>query len=131
MSTSQSTSEPTVEGCRPIDATPVAIDAEQIEERSTPELRELKTELRNDGLVPAVVTVSTRFAEDCSLSTQATVDDVRTLVDGAAFLGADTVVLTVEEAAAESKVRPALNACRERARREGVELEIEGGVSLS
>lgn len=131
MSASTRATDSAPEGCRPIDATPVTIDATTLESTATSYLRERKTELRNNGFVTAELTAVTSFDEDCSLSTQQTVDTIRTLVDAAAFLGADTLTLTVEDVANPSKVRPALNACAERATREGVQLEITGAVSLS
>lgn len=130
MSATQTTSESVLDGCRPIDATPVTIDAESLESTATSYLRELKAGLRAQGLVTADVTASARFDDDCSLSTQQTVDHVRHLVDAAAFLGANTLTLDVEAVADPTKVRPALNACAERARREGVELSVSG-ISLS
>lgn len=131
MSSTQRPPASIVEGCRPIDATPVTIDAASLEQTTTTYLRDLKAELRSDGYVTAELTASASFDEDCSLSTQATVDHVRNIVDAASFLGADTVTLTVDAVVDESKVRPALNACAERARREGVELDVTGAVSLS
>lgn len=131
MSATTERREPALDGCRPVDATPVTIDAEALGEPTPAALRSFKATLREDGYVPATLTATIRFDADCSLRTQEAVDDVRSLVDTAAFLGANTLTLTVEAVADASKVRPALNACAERARREGVELEVTGPVSLS
>lgn len=131
MSTTTRASDSILDGCRPVDATPVTIDAASLESTSTNYLRELKTALRADGYVAAEVTATARFDEDCSLATQETVDRVRSLVDAAAFLGADTLSLSIDAVADPAKARPALNACAERARREGVELEVDGAVTLS
>lgn len=131
MSASTRATDSVPDGCRPIDATPVTIDATTLESTATSYLRDRKTELRNEGFVTAELTAEACFDEDCSLSTQATIDRIRTLVDAAAFLGADTLTLTVDDVANPSKVRPALNACAERATREGVELDVTGAVSLS
>lgn len=131
MSATQRKADPVVDGCRPVDATPVTIDANSMESTATSYLRDLKSQLRSDGYVTAELTATACFDEACSLSTQETVDRIRTLVDVASFLGADTLSLSVEQVADESRVRPALNACAERARREGVELDVDGSVSLS
>lgn len=131
MSTTQRATDPIIEGCRPSDATPVTIDAAILDSTSPNYLRELKTRLRGDGFVTAELDATASFDEDCSLSTQKTVDRIRNLVDAAAFLGADTLTLDVESVTNPSKARPALNACVERANREGVKLEVTGAVSLS
>lgn len=131
MSTTQRPPEAIIEGCRPIDATPVTIDAASLDNTATHYLRELKTSLRADGFVPAELTATARFDEDCSLSTQETVDRIRNLVDAASFLGADTLTLTVETVENPTKARPALNACAERASRDGIRLDVTGAVSLS
>lgn len=131
MSTTSRTPDSIIDGCRPIDATPVTIDAARLDATTTSYLRDLKADLRADGYVTAELTAEACFEEDCSLSTQQTVDRIRTLVDAAAFLGADTLTLTVDTVSDPSKVRPALNACAERADREGVELAVTGAVSLS
>lgn len=131
MSSTQPAPSRVVDACRPVDVTPVTIDATALESTAPAYLRDLKSRLRADGLVVAEVAATSRFDADCSLETQTTVDRIRGLVDAAAFLGADTLSLTVETVSDESKVRPALNACAERARREGVELAVEGPVSLS
>jgi sugar phosphate isomerase/epimerase len=116
---------------QPIDRIPVTIDADALDTTTTPYLRELKRDLRADGLLPAEIAAATDFDVDCTRATQRTVDRIRALVDAAAFLGASTVSLTVDSVADESKVRPALNACAERARRAGIVLEVEGAVTLS
>lgn len=120
-----------VDGCRPAEGTPVSIDAETIESTARPYLRELKAELAAEGLVPACVTAEACFDRDCSLSTQQEADRLRSVVRAAAFLGAGTVTVSVDEVADPGKVRPALSACAERARREGVDLEVEGPVSVA
>ncbi len=131
MSTAPSPNlERTKEHCRAADVTPVTVDAEALESTAPGYLRDLKRELTDDGLYPAELELTACFDEDCSLSTQDTVDRVRDHVRAAAFLGAGEVTVTVDTVANESKVRPALAACRERAHREGVSLEIDGPVSL-
>lgn len=131
MSATQHTTDSLIEGCRPSDATPVTIDAASLDSTSTSYLRDLKTRLRGDGFVAAELNATASFDDDCSLSTQETVDRIRNLVDAASFLGADTLTLEVESVANPTKARPALNACVERANREGVRLDVSGAVSLS
>jgi dienelactone hydrolase len=124
MSTTRSAS--TVERCRPTDQTPVAVAAEDIAGASRDDLRGLAADLASEGYVPAAVTATARFDEDCSLATQREADRLRDLVDAAAFLGVNR--LTVDVAAVESadKARPALSAVAERARRDGVTLDVSG-----
>lgn len=131
MSTTQHATDSPIEGCRPSDATPVTIDAASLDSTSTSYLRDLKTRLRSDGYVAAELNATASFDDDCSLSTQETVDRIRNLVDVAAFLGADTLTLEIDSVANPSKARPALNACAERADREGVRLDVTGAVTLS
>lgn len=126
MSTTRQRITSTVEQCRPEEATPVCIDADELETTAPEYLRDLKYELTSEGYVPARLSARACFDEDCSLSTQAEADRVRDLVRAAAFLGVGTVELDVHEVADEGKVRPALAACVERARREGVALHVDG-----
>jgi hypothetical protein len=124
MSTTQSA--PSVERCRPTDQTPVAVAAEDITSASRDDLRALADDLSREGYVPAEVTTTARFDEDCSLATQREADRLRDLVDAAAFLGANRLTVDVSEAAAPEKVRPALSAVAERARRDGLALDVSG-----
>ncbi len=121
---------PIIDRCRPEEATPVRLRGSDLHSTAPEYLRELKYELAAESLVPARLTVSACFGEDCSLSTQREVDRVREHVRAAAFLGAGTLTVEVEEIADETKVRPALEACAERARREGISLDLDGPIAL-
>ena len=125
MSTTSATFEETIEQCRPEDATPVSLGAEDLASTAPEYLRDLKYELSRADLVVARIEVGACFDADCSLATQNEVDTVREYVRAAAFLGAGTVTVDVDEVANPEKVEPALDACEERARREGVTLEIQ------
>lgn len=127
MSTSQ---RPAVKGCRPEEATPVRLEAEALDSTAPDYLRELKEELTDERLVPARLVVEVCFDEDCSLSTQEEAQRVRDHIRAAAFLGAGTLTVSIDDVANEHKVRPALAACAERARRDGVVLEVDGPLSL-
>jgi sugar phosphate isomerase/epimerase len=127
MSTSQ---RPVVERCRPEEATPVRLEADALDSTAPDYLRELKEELTDERLVPARLVVDARFDEDCSLSTQEEAERVREHIRAAAFLGAGTLTVSFDAVANEHKVRPALAACAERARRDGVALEIDGPLAL-
>lgn len=127
MSTRQ---RPAVEPCRPEDLTPVRLNADALESTAPEYLREFKSDLTADRLVPARLTVEACFEEDCSLSTQAEVERVREHIRAAAFLGTATLTVSFDGVANERKVRPALAACVERARREGVTLELDGPLAL-
>ncbi|MCG1002819.1 MULTISPECIES: hypothetical protein [Halobacterium] len=124
MSTSRRTSP--IEGCRPTDSTPVTVDADTIADASREDLRALADDLADEGYVPAEVTVDAAFDEDCSLATQREADRLRELVENAAFLGANRLTVDVREAAAPEKVRPALSAVAERARRDGLAVDVDG-----
>ncbi|WP_115865262.1 hypothetical protein [Halorussus litoreus] len=119
-----------IEGCRVEDATPVSLDADSIPSTAPEGLRELQRELDADDLVPARVVVDACFGEDCSFATQAEADRVREHVRAASFLGASTVTVEFDGVADEAKVRPALAAVAERARREGVNLDVAGPITL-
>ncbi|WP_435332551.1 hypothetical protein [Haloarchaeobius sp. TZWWS8] len=120
----------TIERCQPEDAQPVRLDAATLESTAPEYLRDLKHELAVEGYVPSVLEVRARFDDDCSLATQRVADEVRDHVRAAAFLGVGTVVVTCTDVANPEKVRPALEACAERARRDGVALELDGPISL-
>lgn len=130
MSTTRDSDVGGVDGCRPADATPVTVEASALESTAPDDLRALKAELDAADLVPAELSVECVFDEDCSLSTQREADRLREYVYAASFLGAGTLSVSVGEVADAGKVEPALSACAERARREGVALEVEGPVSV-
>ncbi|WP_129115850.1 hypothetical protein [Halegenticoccus tardaugens] len=132
MSTSHSPSvEQAVEACRPSDVTPVRIAGDALESLAPSHLRDLKAELAAERYQPATFAVAGCFSEDCSLATQAEVDRLRGHVRAAAFLGASRFELAVDEVEDAEKVRPALDALAERARREGVHLALVGDADLS
>ncbi len=124
MSTTPATG--TIEGCRPTDQTPVAVDADTIADAAHDDLRRLADDLASEGCVPAEVTTEACFGEDCSLATQREADRLRDLVDAAAFLGANHLTVDVCDVTAPEKARPALSAVEERARRDGVTLDVRG-----
>jgi hypothetical protein len=128
MSTSYT--ETAVESCRPADAEPVTLPASALESTAPEYLRDLKYELSREGKVPAELTLEACFDEDCSFATQEEAERVRGYVRAASFLGAGRLTLQVDEVADEGKTAPALEACRERARREGVTLVVEGPVAV-
>ena len=121
--------EHAIERCRPADATPVTLDATALPS-ARDDLRDLQRALDANDLVPAGVTVEACFDESCSYATQDEADRVRECVRTAAFLGAGTVTVEFDSVADEAKVQPALAAVRERARREGVTLELDGPLTL-
>ncbi|WP_458187564.1 hypothetical protein [Haladaptatus sp. NG-WS-4] len=130
MSATRSTTiETAIECCRPTDKTPVTLDASVLPS-AREDLHELQRELDANDLVPAGVTVDARFDADCSFATQDEADRIREYVRTAAFLGAGTVTVSFDTVADESKVRPSLAALQERARREGVTLELDGPLTL-
>jgi hypothetical protein len=123
--------ERTIEHCRPTDATPVWLDADALESTAPAYLRDLKQELTEAGYAPTRLTVEARFDADCSLRTQDEIDRVREFVRAAAFLGVVSVTVEVETVDDVTKVRPALQACAERAHREGVSLDVDGPIDLA
>jgi hypothetical protein len=129
MSTTSSTDR-TIDRCRPADATPVALEAAALESTAPEYLRDLKADLTASGLVPAELTVDACFDEDCSLATQAEADRIRGYVRAGSFLGVGTVTVSVDDVADPEKVRPALSACAERAAREGVAFDVEGPLAV-
>lgn len=116
--------------CRTADAEPVTIPAGALASTAPGYLRDLKYELSSRGQVPAELTLDACFDAECSLATQEEADRVREHVRAAAFLGAARLRVRIDTVADEGKVRPALSACAERARREGIALEVEGPVSI-
>lgn len=113
---------PTVPGCRPTDDTPVRIDASAIDSTADADLRRLKRRLDDDGCVPAVLVVEAGFDADDSLATQAAADRVREYLRAADYLGAGTVRLVID--APSGTVRQTIDALRERARRDGLALDV-------
>jgi len=120
----------TVERCRPENVSPVRLDAAALESTAHDYLDEIRAELHAEGKTPARLVVEASFDADCSFATQEEADRVREYVYAASYLGASAVTVDVTAVADETKVRPALAACAERARREGVSLELDGNLSL-
>ncbi|EFW91758.1 hypothetical protein ZOD2009_12932 [Haladaptatus paucihalophilus DX253] len=127
--TRPSTIETAIERCRPADKTPVTLDAAALPS-GRDDLRDLQAELAAKEYVPAEVTVDACFDADCSFATQDEADRIREYIRTASFLGAGTVTVEFDTVADESKVRPSLAALKERARREGVTLELDGPLAL-
>lgn len=125
MSTSPVAPDGAIEQCRAEDATPVSIDAADLDSTAPEYLRDLKYELSKDDYVVARLGVRACFDEDCSLETNREVERLRKYVRAAAFLGASTLTVEVDEVSDPEKVDPALSACEERARREGVTLDVQ------
>lgn len=124
MSTSPVTSADAIAQSLDEHATPVSIDAEDLESTAPEYLRDLKYDLSTDDYVVARLTVRACFDENCSLETNREVERLRKYVRAAAFLGASKLTVDVEEVRTPEKVEPALAACEERARREGVSLDV-------
>lgn len=124
MSTSSSPAVDAVEQSRAEDATPVTIAAEDLESTAPEYLRDLKYDLSRERYVVAHLSVDACFDEDCSIETNREVERLRKYVRAAAFLGASRITVDVEEVSDPEKVDPALEACEERARREGVALDV-------
>lgn len=116
----------TIEGCRPTNQTPVAVDADTIADSSREEIRSLAKDLASEGYVPSEVTAEASFDEDCSLATQREANRLRELVNAAAFLGANQLTVAVDHVESPEKARPALSAVAERANREGLAFHVDG-----
>ena len=127
MSTLQ---RPAVEPCQSEGPTPVRLNADGLDSTAPEYLREFKTKLTADQLVPTTLAVESCFDADCSLSTQEEAERIREHIRVASFLGTGTLTVSFEEVGNERKVRPALAACAERAQREGVTLELDGPLTL-
>lgn len=128
--TSPSQFDQTIERCRPADVTPVELEATDLESTAPEYLRELKRECTRNGLFPARLSVDACFDEDCSLDTQQEIDRIRGYVRAGAFLGVGTVAVDCENVANPEKVSPALEACAERAEREGLSFELDAPISF-
>ena len=126
MSATPTSVESAVSSCRPSSVEPVELAASSLSTTAPEYLRELKAELAAEGYQPAELTVSACVAEDCSIATQQEADRLRDLVAAGAFLGVGVVRVEVDEVGNPEKVRPALEALAERARREGVTLSVDG-----
>jgi hypothetical protein len=124
MSTTQGV-EHAIDHAEPAETTPVSLEAEALESTAPEYLRDLKFELSTAGYLPAAVLVRADFSEDCSFAVQEEIERLREYVRAAAFVGAGILRVRVGEVAAPEKVDPALEACAERAQREGVRLEVE------
>jgi len=125
MSTSPTRVENAVASCRPSNVEPVEIEASSLSTTAPEYLRELKAELAGEGYQPAELSVTACFTENCSLATQQEADRLRDVIRAGAFLGVGRVTVDIEDVSDPEKVRPALSALEERARREGVTLSVE------
>lgn len=123
--------EHTIEHCRPEDVTPVWLEAAGLESTAPEYLRQLKRELADAGYVPTGVRLDAQFDAECSLQTQDEVDRIRGYIRAAAFLGAASITVDIDCIDDEAKARPALEACAERARREGLTFEVDGPIDLA
>lgn len=112
------------------DVTPIRLDASSLDSTAPEFLRDLQSQLADDGLAPVELHVTARFDEDCPIETQTEADRVRGLVRAAAFLGVNRVRVTLDDASAPDAVESALAACAERARREGLAFDVEGSNAL-
>jgi len=119
-----------IDGCQQAEVTSVRLTADALDSTAPEYLRDLKRELAEEGYQPAELSVDGCFDADCSLATQEEVDRIRGYVRAASFLGAARLTISVDEVASEQKVRPALEACAERARREGVTVELDAPIAL-
>jgi sugar phosphate isomerase/epimerase len=126
MSATTQDVEYAIEHTEPEDLTPVRLDAAGLRSTEPEYLRDLKGALTDEGLIPAGLSVHARFEEESSFSTRNEIDRVRDHIRAAAFLGAGRVAVHVGTVADPETVRPALDACVEYARREGVRLTVEG-----
>lgn len=131
MSTSFTPVESAVASCRSANVEPVELTASSLSTTAPEYLRELKAELAAEGYQPAELSVTSSFSTDCSLATQEEADRLRDIVRAGAFLGVGTVTVTVEDVRNPEKVRPALSALEERARRDGVTLSVKGPEVLT
>lgn len=114
-----------IDDATPADHDPVTLHADTLESTSPEYLRDLKFELAQDGYLPAELIIDTSFPDDSSLAIQNEADRLRSYVRAAAFLGVGTLRITVDTVANDDKVQTALDACTERARRDGVEVTID------
>lgn len=123
---STGTFDSTVASCRPTSLDPVAVPVSALESTAPEYLRDLRAELTATGRTPAELTASAIFEEDCSIAIQETAEEVRDYVRVASHLGAGRVTLEVETSTGtdDDKVTTALEAARERARREGTTLVV-------
>ncbi|MFC3959878.1 sugar phosphate isomerase/epimerase [Halovivax cerinus] len=129
--TSRTDVSSTLESCRSADVTPVVLEAESLESTAPTYLATLKRTFAEEGFQPATVTVTARFDSTCSIDTQSEIDRIRGYVRAASFLGASTVSVTTESVEDVDTVEPALEACAERANREGVRFEVDGPVTIA
>ncbi|NGM70877.1 hypothetical protein G6M89_18035 [Natronolimnobius sp. AArcel1] len=128
--TSSADHEIPLEGCRPADVTPVALEASALESTAPSYLRDLKREFAADGLAPTALTIDACFDETCSLATQDEIDRIRGYVRAGAFLGVGSVTVAIDDITDVETVKPALEACAERADREGIAFDLEGPITL-
>ncbi|AUX10716.1 hypothetical protein AArcSl_3109 [Halalkaliarchaeum desulfuricum] len=118
-------------GCRPTDATPVEIDAEQLESTAKPYLQELKTHLLANGRQPAHLVIETTFDQPGSIAIHREADRLRRHLRAASFLGAGRVTVEIDDVSNPDRVAPALSAIEERARREGIALSVSAPESVA
>lgn len=120
------TPAPDIAGCRPATGTPVVIEADAIESTTDDHLRRLKRRLNDANYVPSTLVVEASFDPGCSLTTQSEADRVREYLRAAAYLGAGTVRLDIDDDPSADRIRQTVDALRERAEREGLALKIDG-----
>lgn len=112
------------------DVTPIRLDAASLDSTAPEYLRDLQARLADDGLAPVELHVEACFDEDCPIETQTEADRVRGLVRAATFVGANRVTVSLEDETVTEAAETALEACAERASREGLAFEVEGPVAI-
>jgi sugar phosphate isomerase/epimerase len=105
--------------------TPVRLDAASLPSIAPDFLRDLQRDLADTGRAPVELAATVSFEDDCPIATQSAADRVRDLVRAASLLGVNRLALTVEGGDPSEAATTALAACTERARKEGVTLEID------
>lgn len=112
------------------DVTPIRLDASSLDSTAPAYLRDLQSQLAEDGLAPVELRVDACFDDDCPIETQSEADRVRGLVRAAAFVGANRVTVRLEGDEPTDAAETALEACAERARREGLSFAVEETVAV-
>ncbi|MFB6185868.1 MAG: hypothetical protein ABEI86_03250, partial [Halobacteriaceae archaeon] len=101
------------------------IDGSSLPSTAKSDLESVKADLEEQNYVPVSLECEVSFSEDCSLKTQETADRIRDFIQAGKYLGVNRVTVSITHIENTDKVKPALQACKERAQREGISLHIQ------
>lgn len=114
--------------CEALDATPVTLHTDDLPSTAPSDLRAIQHRLTTTDRIPARLQTTVTFDDDCPFAINEIVTNLRDYLRAADFLGITTftIAVTAYPSPAQSAIRDALTAFRERAHRHGITVTVTG-----